>query len=284
MQNFPNASDTSTTLTVTKDTVTITAKAQSSVYGTTPSVDQTQYSVTGLVNGDQLLTAPTLTLTGVTSASHVNTYLGAITAGAAAASTDYTISYVAGNWSVTPATLTITANPESSVYGTTPVVDPAQYSVTGLVNGDQLTTVPTLTLTGVTAASRVNTYTGALTASGAAASTDYTISYVAGNWSVTKAHLTVTADNKARLQDQPDPTFTAVLSGFQNGETLATSGVTGAPAFTSTDTAASLPGSYTIVAATWATLAARPLTTSPLSSTAPSRSWPPTKGTRPYRH
>lgn len=71
---------------------------------------------------------------------------------------------------------------------------------------------------------------------------------LSGGQTITKAHLTVTADNKARLEGQSDPTFTATLSGFVAGETLATSDViVGAGAgFTSTDTAASMAGPYSI--------------------------------------
>ncbi len=280
--DFTNASDTSTTLTVTTATVTITAGPQSSVYGTTPSVDQTQYSVAGLVNGDHLTTVPTLTLTGVTAASHVNTYTGAITASAAAASSDYTISYVAGNWSVTTATVTITAGPQSSVYGTTPSVDQTQYSVAGLVNGDHLTTVPTLTLTGVTAASHVNTYTGAITASAAAASSDYTISYVAGNWSVTTATVTITAGPQSSVYgttpsvDQTQYSVAGLVNGDQltTVPTLTLTGVTAAShvntytgAITASAAAASSDYTISYVAGNWSvTTATVTITAGPQSS------------------
>src|SRR5205823_2980860 len=68
---------------------------------------------------------------------------------------------------------------------------------------------------------------------------------------VTKAMLTVTANNQARAYGNPDPTFTTTFSGFKNGQTLATSGVTGSPSLTTTATASSsVSGSpYTITAA-----------------------------------
>ena len=61
--------------------------------------------------------------------------------------------------------------------------------------------------------------------------------------------MTVTADDQTRTYDTADPTFTASYSGFVNGETLASSGVTGSPNLTSSDTADSPVGTYTIVAA-----------------------------------
>ena len=51
--------------------------------------------------------------------------------------------------------------------------------------------------------------------------------YANSNYTVTKAPLTVTADNKSRLFGQANPPLTATLSGFVLGQTLATSGVTG---------------------------------------------------------
>src|SRR5262249_14100829 len=46
---------------------------------------------------------------------------------------------------------------------------------------------------------------------------------------VNQATLTVTADDQSRGYGDADSTFTASYAGFENGETLATSGVTGAP-------------------------------------------------------
>jgi hypothetical protein len=64
-----------------------------------------------------------------------------------------------------------------------------------------------------------------------------------------KAPLTVTANNASRLYGYANPTFTASYSGFKNGETLATSGVTGNPSLTTTATTSSAVGSYVITAA-----------------------------------
>src|SRR4029079_7167215 len=63
--------------------------------------------------------------------------------------------------------------------------------------------------------------------------------------------LTVTAGDAARGYGDANPAFTASYSGFQNSETLATSGVTGSPSLTTTAVAtSSVAGSpYAIVAA-----------------------------------
>ena len=51
--------------------------------------------------------------------------------------------------------------------------------------------------------------------------TDYTISYVAGNLTVTAAPLTITADNQTKVYGAALPTLTASYTGFVNGDTAA---------------------------------------------------------------
>src|SRR5258708_2745924 len=62
-----------------------------------------------------------------------------------------------------------------------------------------------------------------------------------------KDQLTVTGDNQSRFYGDANPAFTATISGFKNGETFATSGVTGrancTPAATPTS---AVPGPYSI--------------------------------------
>jgi hypothetical protein len=58
--------------------------------------------------------------------------------------------------------------------------------------------------------------------------------------------LTVTAEPKSRPFGTPNPAFTAVISGFVIGQTLATSGITGSPLCTTTATLFSPAGTYPI--------------------------------------
>jgi hypothetical protein len=66
-------------------------------------------------------------------------------------------------------------------------------------------------------------------AKGTLASSNYSFNLVNGTLTVGKATLTVKADNKSRQYSDPNPSFTATITGFVNGETLVTSGVTGSP-------------------------------------------------------
>ena len=70
-------------------------------------------------------------------------------------------------------------------------------------------------------------------------SSNYSFTFVAGKLTITKATLTVTANDKSRTYGDANPTFDATISGFKNGETLATSGVTGSRACTHAATATS---------------------------------------------
>ncbi|OYV76000.1 MAG: hypothetical protein B7Z74_00780 [Deltaproteobacteria bacterium 21-66-5] len=236
-------------LTVTPAPLTITADDKTKLYGAALPTLTASYS--GFVNGDSaasLTTAPTLSTTA-TAASHVSGSPYAITAGGAVDG-DYTISYVAGSLTVTPAALTITADDKSKVYGAALPIITASYS--GFVNGDSaasLTTAPTLSTT-ATAASHVSGSPYAITASGAVDG-DYTITYVAGELTVTPAPLTITADDKSKVYGAALPTLTASYSGFVNGDTPAS--LTTAPTLSTTATAGShVSGSPYAIAASGA--------------------------------
>ncbi len=222
-------------LTVTAAPLTITANDQTKVYGA--ALPTLTASYTGFVNGDtsaNLDTEPTLGTTA-TAASHVAGSPYAISA-SGAVDTDYAISYVDGNLTVTAAPLTITANDQTKVYGTALPTLTASY--TGFVNGDtaaSLDTLPTLDTT-ATAASHVAGSPYAITASGAVDS-DYAISYVAGNLTVTAAPLTITANDQTKVYGAALPTLTASYTGFVNGDTAAN--LDTAPTLSTTATAAS---------------------------------------------
>ncbi|HEV2394893.1 MAG TPA: MBG domain-containing protein [Verrucomicrobiae bacterium] len=229
------------TLTITPAPLTITADNQSKVYGAALPTLTASYS--GFVNGDRaasLTTAPSLSTT-TTASSTVGTY--PITA-SGAADANYNISYASGTLTVTPASLTITADNQSKVYGAALPTLTANYS--GFVNGDSatsLTTAPTLSTT-ATASSAVGTYP--ITATGAA-DANYNISYAPGALTVTPASLTITANNQSKVYGAALPTLTASYSGFVNGDTVAS--LATAPTLSTTATASSAVGTYPITAA-----------------------------------
>ena len=121
-------------LTVTPAGLTITATNATKAYGAALPTLTASYS--GLVNGDfptNLATAPTIATTA-TANSPMGSY--AITA-SGAADPDYAITYVAGTLSVTPVTLTVSANAATRAYGTTNPVFTG--TIVGLVDEDPIT-------------------------------------------------------------------------------------------------------------------------------------------------
>src|SRR5207245_7515450 len=86
-----------------------------------------------------------------------------------------------------------------------------------------------------------------LTISGADAG-NYSLTQPTTTADITKAALTVTADDKTRAAGASNPTLTVTYSGFVGGETLATSGVSGTPALSATST--NVAGIYPITVTT----------------------------------
>ena len=70
------------------------------------------------------------------------------------------------------------------------------------------------------------------------------VTFINGTLTITKALLTVTADNKEMTQGQPVPTLTVSYSGFKNGETESV--LTTKPTATTTASSLSEPGTYPI--------------------------------------
>ncbi|KAF2340444.1 MBG domain-containing protein, partial [Flavobacterium nitrogenifigens] len=166
------------TLTVGQASLIVTADDKSKTYGSANPALTVSYS--GFVNGDTetvLTTVPTVATTAAIG-SPVGTYP---IAASGAAAPNYSITYSDGTMSVTAASLTITADDKSKIYGS---ANPAlTVSYAGFVNGD---TEASLTAaaeasTLATASSPAGTY--AITAGGAS-SANYSISYVDGTLTV----------------------------------------------------------------------------------------------------
>ena len=225
-------------LSVTTAPLTITANNQTKVYGA--ALPTLTASYTGFVNGNtssSLTTLPTLSTTA-TAASHISGSPYSITA-SGAASANYTISYVAGSLTITPALLTITANNQTKVYGAPIPALTASYS--GFVNGDNngsLTTLPTLNTT-ATASSSVAGNPYSITASGAVDG-DYNIGYVAGTLTVTQATATLTLSDLT----QPYDGLAKPVSVTTTPAGLNTVNVT----YNGSATAPTAPGSYPVIA------------------------------------
>jgi filamentous hemagglutinin family protein len=243
-------------LTVGKAPLSIFADNQSRVYGqANPTFT---VSTLGLVNGDSLSTAttgsPSITTTAI-GTSGVNAYPISIATGTLA-SANYSLTLVPGSLSVTPATLFLTADDQTKVYGT---ANPTlTFSPSGLVNSDTLGSVstgsPTLS-TSATNISTVGAYDIDINTGTFAANSNYSVTLVDGTLHVTQATLNVTADAQTKVYGQTNPTLTFNFSGFVSGDSLG-SGVSGAPTISTTATDSSGVGNYPITLGTGSIVAA----------------------------
>ncbi|MGI4021240.1 MAG: MBG domain-containing protein [Janthinobacterium lividum] len=142
---------------------------------------------------------------------------------------------------VNKAPLVLTVTNQNKVYGTdNPVLT---FTYTGFVNGDTnagLITPPAISTT-ATATSAAGIYPISISEATAA---NYAFTYVPGTLTITKAILTVKADNKFRIYGLANPVFTVTYSGFVNGETAAS--LTAAPELSTTANTVSPAGIYPI--------------------------------------
>ncbi|HWQ33421.1 MAG TPA: MBG domain-containing protein [Blastocatellia bacterium] len=230
------------TLNVTTVTLTVTADNKSKTYGSANPTLTVSYS--GFVNGDtaSVLTGTPNITTTATTGSAVGTYPITVTAGTLNSS-NYVLVFVDGTLTVSKAALTVTADSRARAYG---VANPALTgTLSGVVNGDNITATYTTVATTLSPAGSY-AITPALSDPGNKLG-NYTVTTTNGVLTVTKAVLTVTADNKSKVYGAANPTLTASYSGFVGGDTAAV--VTGAPALTTTATTASGAGTYPITAA-----------------------------------
>ena len=232
-------------LTVQPAPLTVSADNQIRAYGATNPPLTASYN--GFVNHETaaiLTGTPDLT-TSASVLSPAGTY--PITAGAGTLSApNYSLSFTAGNLLVTQAVLTVTADNQSRLYGTTNPVLTASYS--GFANGDStnvLSGVPTLT-TAADVTSPVGTYPITVEA-GTLSATNYSFAFSNGNLSIGKAMILVSADPQTRQYGVANPVLTVSYKGFVDGDTAAV--LAGAPNLTTAATTNSPIGTYDIVVA-----------------------------------
>jgi len=198
------------TLTINKAPLTLTASnAQRKYYEENP---QFNFSLTGLRNNDDascINTQPTYQCSAEVS-SDCGEY--AIIPSNADAK-NYEISYVNGTLTVTPASLTLKAQNVMREYGDeNPVFT---FEADGLKGEDTeetaLQSFPTLTST-ARSTSNAGDYPISITGG---VSKNYTLSYLSGLMTITKAPLSVLANDAERIYGDSNPSFTRSYLGFK---------------------------------------------------------------------
>ena len=180
---------------ITAADLTVTAIDQTKVYGATdPTLT---YSITGFQGTDTEADLDTAVSISRAVGEDVGTYT--ITPSAAADS-NYTVSFVTADFAITAADLTVTASDQTKVYGAT---DPTlTYSITGFQGTDTEADLDTAVSISRAVGEDVGTYT--ITPS-AAADSNYTVSFVTADFTITAAALTVTAIDQTKVYGATDP-------------------------------------------------------------------------------
>ncbi|MBU3617653.1 S-layer family protein [Polynucleobacter sp. JS-Fieb-80-E5] len=241
-------------MTVQPRPITIAAVGITTTYGTPVTVSQnltTGYTIggSGLGASDTLTSVAVNYYNGTTNSTTVPgstgaaTYNAAITTSAATGtggfnSTNYNITYTPANLVVNKLAVSLTANSQSTVYGTALALGTTAYtsSLSSLPNGDTISGVTLQYNSSATVPGTTNaqTYTGGIVASSATGTggfgaTNYAITYSPGNLTVTPANVVITpADvsasgqtvmyNGAAQTFNPSTGFT--VTGMQNSQAL----------------------------------------------------------------
>ncbi|MEK7499630.1 MAG: MBG domain-containing protein, partial [Patescibacteria group bacterium] len=140
---------------------------------------------------------------------NVNTY--AINQGTLSAGSNYAINFTGADFTITAKPITVTADAKSKTYAGS---DPAlTYQITSgsLIGSD--------TLSGsLSRATGENYGVYLINQNTLIASSNYNLIYIPANFTINKATLNVTADDKSIIYNDSDPAFTVTYSGFVNGE------------------------------------------------------------------
>ncbi len=234
--------------TVNKAVLTVTANNLTKGYGA--ALPNLGYAITGFVNGDIAVHAYSGS-PSVTATAKANSPAGSYPITPAIgtlASSNYTFKFVPGALVISKGMLTFTASSLNEVYGS--ALPTLTESIVGYVNGDTALTAftgSTALATTARAKSGVGVYP-ITPAIGTAVSTNYTFKFVPGTLTVTRAVLTVTALNRAKIYGATVPGLGYAITGLVNGDLLIHS-TTGAPSLTTTALATSAVGNYSITAA-----------------------------------
>ncbi|MBJ6723318.1 MBG domain-containing protein [Geomesophilobacter sediminis] len=233
------------TLTVTRKGLTVSAENASRAYGAANPSFAWHLDPAGLVNGDTTVVVsgvPVLSC-AASGSSIAGNYPITIAAGTLSAA-NYSFNLVGATLTVTKVPLTVRANDASRSYG---VANPGfSASYTGFVNGETqavLSGAPSFTCS-AGATSAIGGYPIGI-AQGSLAAANYDFNAVPGTLTVSKATLTVRADDATRSYGGANPAFTASYTGFVNGESAA-GVVSGTPVLSTAAVAASPPGTYPI--------------------------------------
>jgi gliding motility-associated-like protein len=248
-------------LSISKRPITLTARDSTKVYGDTYTPGSTAFNLTsGTYASTQTVSGVTLTSTGSVATANIGTFPIVPSAAVGAngfLTSNYDITYVNGTLTVTPKPITISAIDRSKVYGTTRNFTVSDVNVTSgtLAPSNTITSI-SMTSTGSVNTAGVNggtPYLMDLTSvviqrSGTPTTSNYTITYVDANLTVTKKPVRITAVNKTKVYNGLiyNLGYTTTDTGFLFSQTQITAAHTGSLIYSGTSQTATNVGSYPI--------------------------------------
>jgi hypothetical protein len=174
-------------------------------YGQTVTFAGTEFTTIGFINGDAVASV-TLTSAGAAAAATVTVpgpdYSIVPSAAAGTGLSNYNITYVNGTLHINTKAASVTANNRSKTYGQTVSFAGTEFTTSGFVNSDTVTSV-TLTSSGAVATATVTTpgpdYSIVPSDAVGSGLGNYTFTYNNGTLHIDTATLTITATNRSKI-------------------------------------------------------------------------------------
>ncbi|MEC8427289.1 MAG: MBG domain-containing protein, partial [Pseudomonadota bacterium] len=183
-------------LEITVASLTITANSQNKTYGDILTFTGSEFMSSGLLGSDSISTV-SLASDGATNTANVGSYDIEASNASGSGLDNYAITYVDGILDVNPADLTITANNDSKVYDAVGYTGGNGVMYSGFVNGEDDSALSGTLMFGGDSQGATNVGSYTIAASGLSSS-NYNIAYIDGNFDITQAELTITADNQSK--------------------------------------------------------------------------------------
>ena len=210
------------TMTVNAKALSITAGDRSKTYGTAVTFAGTEFTTSGLVNGDTV-SSVTLSNAGTSATAAVGTSNIVPSAAVGTGLANYSVTYTNGTMTVSAKALAITAGDRSKTYGTAVTFAGTEFTTSGLVNSDSVSSV-TLSSAGAAANGTAGTHSIVPSAAVGSGLSNYSITYISGTMTVNAKALTITASDRSKTYGTSvtfaGTEFTA--SGLANSDTVNT--------------------------------------------------------------
>ena len=232
---------------IIKKDLTVTAADRTKVYGSSFTLGSSDFTSDGLVNSETIgsVTLNSANSYAASTTQDVSTYSNEIQISNAVDGTfdisNYDVTYEAGDLDITKKALSVNYLGTNKTYDGTDVVN-VSGTLSGIINSDTVTLSQTAAFDNVNVGNDRDISISSIALSGVDAD-NYSITSTSSTTAdISKAALTVTANDDAKFVTQNDSTFTASYAGFVNAETSSILG--GTLAITRTNSGTDTAGTY----------------------------------------